>query len=157
MIHNKEEIKQIIPYEEPFLFIDQINKIEDDKISGSYQTRDSDYYFKGHFVNFKIMPGSLVLEALGQISSLLLRRKIGPEHKNYHFLAYGIRSAQFFKPIFPGDKIELNAQVLGMYPLKENKNKIAHIKAWASVKGEIRAECRLLMAIVDKEEFEEKF
>jgi len=157
MIYDKEKIKEIVPYQEPFLFIDEVNKIEGDKISGSYQTRDSDYYFKGHFVNFKIMPGSLVLEALGQISSLLLREKIGAEHKNFHFLAYGIRSAQFFKPIFPGDKMDLNAQVLGMYSLKDTKNKIAHIKAWTSIKGEIRAECRLLMAVVDKKEFEEKF
>ena len=157
MIYNKEQIKEVIPYDNPFLFVDGIEKIEENEISGFYQTSSDDYYFKGHFVDFKIMPGSLVVEALGQLSSFLLRKKIGSSHKNYHFLAYGIRSVQFFKPIFPGDKIDLNARVLGLYPVKETKNKVAHIKARASVKGDVKAECRLLMAIVDKKEFEKKF
>ena len=102
MIFDKEQIKKIIPYQEPFLFVDGIEEMGENSISGFYQTSQDDYYFKGHFVDFKIMPGVLVVEALAQLSTILLRQKfeelrsslasdkasaIGESHKNYHFLA----------------------------------------------------------------------
>jgi len=111
----KEEIKKIIPYAEPFLFVDEAEIISENEIKGAYQTKPDDYYFKGHFVDFKIMPGVLVVEAIAQLSTILLRKKIGENHKNYHFLAYDVRSVQFLKPIFPGEKIILKAEVLGVY------------------------------------------
>ena len=155
MILNKEEIKKIIPYTEPFLFVDEAEIVSENEISGSYQTRADDYYFKGHFVDFKIMPGVLILEALGQLSTILLRQKIGKDHKNYHFLAYDIRSVQFLKPIFPGEKIELKAEVLGIYPVSET-TKIARVKGQALVKNDLKAEGRFSVAIIEKKEFEKK-
>jgi len=149
---NKEEIKKIIPYQEPFLFVDEVAEIGENTISGFYQTSKDDYYFKGHFVDFPIMPGVLVVEALAQLSTILLRKKIGENHKKYHFLAYDVRGAQFYKSIFPGDKIKLNAEVLGIYD-----NKIAHVKAEALVDNDLKCEARFSVAIVDKEEFSEKY
>ena len=156
MILNKEEIKKIIPYTEPFLFVDEAEIVSENEISGSYQTRADDYYFKGHFVDFKIMPGVLILEALGQLATILLRKKIGQKHKNYHFLAYDIRSVQFLKPIFPGEKIELKAEVLGIYPVSET-TKIARVKGQALVKNDLKAEGRFSVAIIEKKEFEKKY
>jgi len=152
----KEEIKKIIPYSEPFLFVDEAEIIGENEIEGSYQTRPDDYYFKGHFVDFKIMPGVLILEALGQLATILLRKKIGQDHKNYHFLAYDIRSVQFHKPIFPGEKIILKAEVLGIYPVSE-KTKIARVKGQALVGDDLKAEGRFSVAIVEKKEFEERY
>ena len=149
---NKEEIKKIIPYQEPFLFVDEVAEIGENTISGFYQTSKDDYYFKGHFVDFPIMPGVLVVEALAQLSTILLRKKIGENHKKYHFLAYDVRGVQFYKSIFPGDKIKLNAEVLGIY-----ENKIAHVKAEALVDNDLKCEARFSVAIVDKEEFREKY
>ena len=154
---TKEQIKEIIPYEEPFLFVDGVEEIGENNISGFYQTSKDDYYFKGHFVDFKIMPGVLVVEALAQISTILLRKKIGDDHKNYHFLAYDVRSVQFLKPIFPGDKIQLKAEVLGIYDLPESTTKKAHIKSQALVEEELKCEARFSVAIVKKEEFEGKY
>ncbi len=154
---NKEEIKKIIPYQEPFLFVDEVKEITESKIVGFYQTSLKDYYFQGHFVDFKIMPGVLVVEALAQISTILLRRKIGQNHKNYHFLAYDVRSCQFFRPIFPGEKIDLKAELLAIYELPQSKTKIARIKAQAFVENELKVEARFSVAIVEKEEFEKKY
>jgi 3-hydroxyacyl-[acyl-carrier-protein] dehydratase len=152
---NKKEIKEIIPYQEPFLFVDEAEIISENEIKGAYQTKPDDYYFKGHFVDFPIMPGVLILEALGQLATILLRKKIGNEHKNYHFLAYDIRSVQFLKPIFPEEKIILKAEVLGIYPVSE-KTKIARVKGQALVGNDLKAEGRFSVAIVDKKEFEQK-
>jgi len=152
---NKEEIKKIIPYQEPFLFVDGVEEITENSISGFYQTSKDDYYFKGHFVDFKIMPGVLVIEALAQLSTILLREKI-KNHKNYHFLAYDVRSCQFLKPIFPGDKIKLIAEVLRTYPVPESKTQIAHIKSQALVGDDLKTEARFSVVIIDKKEFEGK-
>lgn len=157
MILDKNEIKKIIPYEEPFLFVDGVLEMKEDEILGFYQTLPNDYYFEGHFVDFKIMPGVLVVEALAQLSTILLRKKIGEDHKNYHFLAYNVKSVQFLKPIFPGDKIDLFAQVLAIYPLPNSKTKIARVLAKAFVKEELKVQARFSVAIVDKKEFEEKY
>jgi len=153
---SKEEIKKVIPYSEPFLFVDEAEIISENEIKGSFQTKPDDYYFKGHFVDFPIMPGVLVVEALAQLSTILLRKENGENHKNYHFLAYDIKSIQFYKPIFPGDKINLSAEVLGIYPTSE-KTKIARVKGQALVDNDLKSEARFSVAIVDKKEFEEKY
>jgi len=149
---NKEEIKKIIPYQEPFLFVDEVEEISENATSGFYQTSKDDYYFKGHFVDFKIMPGVLVVEALAQLSTILLRKKT-ENHKNYHFLAYDVKSAQFLKPIFPGDKIILKVEVLGIYNIPESTTKIAHVKSQALVGEELKSEARFSVAIVSKTNF----
>lgn len=149
---DKEEIKKIIPYQEPFLFVDGVEEIGENNISGFYQTSKDDYYFKGHFVDFKIMPGVLVVEALAQLSTILLRKKT-ENHKDYHFLAYDVRSCQFFKPIFPGDKIQLRAEILGIYPIPETERKIARVKAQAFVDGDLKAEARFSVVIIKKDDF----
>jgi len=156
MVLDKKQIKEIIPYQEPFLFVDGVEEIGENTIVGFYQTSKEDYYFKGHFVDFKIMPGVLVVESLAQLSTILLRKKIGESHKNYHFLAYDVRSCQFLKPIFPGDKIQLKAEALAIYPMPDSETKIARIKAQALVGNELKAEARFSVAIVDKKELEEK-
>jgi 3-hydroxyacyl-[acyl-carrier-protein] dehydratase len=151
MLLTKEQIKEIIPYQEPFLFVDGVEEIGENTISGFYQTSKDDYYFKGHFVDFPIMPGVLVVEAMAQLSTILLRKKIDQNHKDFHFLAYDVRSVQFYKPIFPGDKIDLRTEILGIYPIKENK--IAHIKGQALVKNDLKSEARFSVAIIEKEKF----
>ena len=155
MILTKEQIKEIIPYQEPFLFVDGVEEITENTISGFYQTSKDNFYFKGHFVDFKIMPGVLIVEALAQLSTILLRKKIGESHKDYHFLAYDVRSCQFFKPIFPGDKITLKAEILGIYPT--NETKIARVKSQALIDDDLKCEARFSVAIVSKEEFNKKY
>jgi 3-hydroxyacyl-[acyl-carrier-protein] dehydratase len=173
---NKEQIKEIIPYDEPFLFVDEVLEMEENRISGTYQTSEDDYYFKGHFVDFKIMPGVLVVEALAQLSTIILRKKTGENHKDYHFLAYDVKSVQFLKPMFPGDKIILKNEILGIYPAGEDPEatKIARVKGQAFVGEDLKiaetsshlpprpasqglaCEARFSVAIVNKKEFSQK-
>ena len=157
MILNKEEIKKIIPYQEPFLFVDGVEEIKENEIFGFYQTSKEDYYFKGHFVDFKIMPGVLIVEAMAQLSTILLRKKIGENHKDYHFLAYDVKSCQFFKPIFPGDRIDMEAEILAIYPIPDSDMKIARIKSQAFVKNDLKVEARFSVVIIKKEDFAKKY
>lgn len=157
MILDKEEIKRIIPYDEPFLFVDGIEKIENDEIVGFFQTKKEDDYFRGHFVDFKIMPGVLVVEALAQISTILLRQKMGNEHKEYHYLAYNVRGANFYSPIFPGDKIILRSKLLQIYDGENLVKKMARVKSEAYVGEILKADARFSIAIVKKDEFETRY
>ena len=154
---TKEEIKKIIPYQEPFLFVDQVLEIKENEISGFYQTSSEDYYFKGHFVDFKIMPGVLVVEAMAQLSTILLRKKIGEDHKDYHFLAYDVKSVQFLKPIFPGNRIDIKAEVLAIYQVPDSETKIARIKSQAFVNDDLKVEARFSVVIIKKEKFAKKY
>jgi NAD(P)H-dependent flavin oxidoreductase YrpB (nitropropane dioxygenase family)/3-hydroxymyristoyl/3-hydroxydecanoyl-(acyl carrier protein) dehydratase len=152
MLYNKDQIKEIIPYKEPFLWVDEIDKIEGDTIIGYKQTDSAESYFAGHFVDFPIMPGVLVVEGLAQTGTLLLRQKLGPDHKNKHLLAYQVRGAQFVSPIFPGDRIKYRVQVAGFYG-----NKIANFVGEASVGGVLKCEVRFSVAVMEKTEMKEKF
>jgi len=149
---NKDQIKEIIPYKEPFLWVDEVESIEGNTIIGYKYTSIKDPYFKGHFVDLPIMPGVLVVEGVAQTGSILLRKKIGKTHKKKHLLAYQVRSAFFYKPIFPGDKIRYEVKLLGFYAYK-----IANFKGEVFVGDEKKCEVRFVVAVIDKDEFKETF
>ncbi|XOA42725.1 MAG: nitronate monooxygenase [Candidatus Nealsonbacteria bacterium] len=152
MMLNKDQIKEIIPYAEPFLWVDEIESIEGNLIIGYKYTSLKDSYFKGHFVDFPIMPGVLVIEGIAQTATILLRKKIGKIHKQKHLLAHQVRSAFFYKPIFPGDKIRYEVELLGFYGYK-----IANFKGEAFVGDEKKCEVRFTIAVIEKKEFKEKY
>ena len=151
---DKNEIKQIIPYDEPFLFVDEVIELSDKKIIGSYSALKDYEYFKGHFVDFKIMPGVLVIEGLAQLSSILLRKNLGDNHKKYFFLAYEVKDAKFIKPIFPGSKIRQQAEILNISETGETK--IASVSAQAKVKEDLMCVAYFSIAIVEKQKFIQK-
>lgn len=152
MMMNKDQIKKIIPYDDPFLWVDEVEDIKGNTIVAYKYTSVKDPYFKGHFTDFPIMPGVLLVEGLAQTGSILLRKEMGEGHKQKHLLAYRVRSAQFDKPIFPGDKIKYEVKLLGFYGYK-----IANFKGEAFVKDEKKCEVRFTVAVVDKHEFKEKY
>jgi len=152
MFLTKQQIKDIIPYQEPFLFVDGVEEIGENNITGFYQTAIDDYYFKGHFVDFPIMPGVLVVEGIAQTGTILLRKKMGEGHKKNLLLAYQVRSAQFYKPVFPGDKIKYQVELLGFYGFK-----IANFKGEAFVGEERRCEVRFSVVVANKDEFKTKY
>jgi len=149
---DKKQIKEIIPYNEPFLWVDEVESITENIIIGYKNTSSKDDYFKGHFVDFPIMPGVLVVEGIAQTGTILLRKKIGAGNENKHLLAYQVRSVFFYKPIFPGDRIKYKVELLGFYG-----DKIANFKGEAFVEEDKKCEVRFVVAVVDKKEFIEKY
>ena len=150
MLYSKEQIKKIIPYDDPFLWVDEVEKIEGNTIIANKKTSLDDYYFKGHFVDFPIMPGVLVVEGIAQTGTILLREKIG-NHKNKHLLAYQVRSAFFYEMILPGDTITYKVKLLGIHA-----DKIANFVGEAYVEENKKCEVRFSVAIIDKDELEKK-
>ncbi len=146
---TKNQIKKIIPYDEPFLWVDEVESISTHNIVSYKKTSKDDPYFKGHFVGYPIMPGVLVLEGIAQTGTILLRKKLGSSHKSKHLLAYQIRSAFFYEPIFPGDRMQYKVKLIGFYG-----NKIANMKGEVFVNNRMKGEARFSVAIIDKDEFQ---
>lgn len=151
MLYSKEQIKKIIPYDEPFLWVDEVEKIENDTIIAYKQTSPEDPYFKGHFVDFPIMPGVLVVEGIAQTGTILLREKMGKNNKDKHLLAYQVRSAFFYEIILPGDYIKYKVRLLGIHG-----DKIANFIGEAYVGDSKKCEVRFSVAILTRNELKEK-
>lgn len=152
MLYSKDQIKKIIPYDDPFLWVDEVENIEGDNITAYKNTSINEPYFHGHFVDFPIMPGVLVVEGIAQTATVLLRQKLGPDHTKKHLLAYQVRHASFVSPILPGDRIKYKVQLVGFY-----QEKIANFVGEAFVDNVLKCEVRFSVLIMEKEEMKKKF
>lgn len=143
-------IKQIIPYDEPFLFIDRVLKLDKKNIVTIKEVRAEEDYLKGHFKDFPIMPGALIVEGLGQAATMLVRYNI-PNHKEKDILAYKIRSAKFFRPTFPGQTLRFEAKLVFMF------KKIAFVNGKVFRKDKLVSKVKMVLAIVDKKQFRGRY
>ncbi len=112
---SKEEILAAMPQQPPFLFIDEA-KIENGAMTAEYKVRDDEVFFRGHFKNNPVFPGTLMLEALGQMGVLYLLKSSDPEiggavdaSKIFFISADGCRCQRICRP---GDVFECRAKVL---------------------------------------------
>jgi len=151
MLYTKEQVKKLIPYGDSFLWVDEVEKLEENYIVAYKQTSENDDYFKSHFVDFSLMPGVLVVEGIAQTGTILLREKLGEQGKQSHLLAYQVRSAFFYEIILPGSKIEYRVRLLGIYG-----DKIANFIGEAYCNNSKKCEVRFSVAIIDKKELEGK-
>ena len=147
---DKEGIKKIIPYDDPFLFIDKVQSISGNKIIALKNLSGKEEFFKGHFVGFPIMPGALTVEGMGQAATLLARSNI-PNHHEKDVLAYRLKEVKFMAPILPGDSIRFEIDMIA----QDERGAILQGKAF--VKENVVAEAFLMIAIVDKAQFRSKF
>ena len=106
MLYNKEQIKEIIPHREPFLLIDEIEEYtEKESVAAiKYVTGDEDF-FKGHFPEYKVMPGVLILEALAQAGAFIVLNM--DEYKNKIAFFAGADEVRWRKQVKPGDILRL--------------------------------------------------
>jgi 3-hydroxyacyl-[acyl-carrier-protein] dehydratase len=106
---NKKNIIPHLPYDKPFLFVDEIIEVKQGYIKGQYTfPKESDFY-KGHFKQRPITPGVLLTECAAQIGLVCYAIfKIGSEER----LEFGMTSAdmEFLQPHFPGDKVIVEAK-----------------------------------------------
>ncbi len=104
-------IKKILPHRDPFLFIDQILEMEPGKrIVGIKKVKPTEFFFQGHFPGHPVMPGVLIIEALAQCGGFLMLSKPENLGKIAYFMT--IEKAKFRKPVFPGEELRLEAEVI---------------------------------------------
>src|SRR3989339_1042628 len=146
---DSNAIKQIIPYDQPFLMVDRILTLDKTKIVAIKNTSANEPFFKGHFAGFPIMPGALIIEGMGQAATLLLRYNL-ENHWEKEVLAYKIKDAKFSAPTFPGDQLKYDVTMLG----KDERGALMSGKA--IVDDKVVAEAQMMLAVVDRREFRSK-
>lgn len=101
------EIKKIIPHRYPFLLVDKIIECDDDSnIVGIKSVTMNEPFFQGHFPDYPVMPGVLIVEAMAQVACILAMRVLKKEGHSSVFFT-GIDGVKFRKPVVPGDVLRL--------------------------------------------------
>lgn len=135
-----KDIMKLIPHRYPFLLIDRITECFPGKsVKGYKNVTMNEPYFMGHFPDNPIMPGVLQVEALAQLSSGILMTL--PEYKGKLALFAGIDGVRFKRIVTPGDKLEMQAEIVRL------KGPIAKVKCSASVDGKIVTEAELMFSV----------
>lgn len=137
---DSKEIKETIPHRYPFLLVDQVTAVEEGKrVTGLKNVTINEPFFQGHFPEYPVMPGVLILEALAQTGAIAVlsleanKGKIG-------FLA-GVDKCRFKRQVKPGDQLHLEVEIIRV------KGPIGKGKGTATVNGEIACEAEITFAI----------
>ena len=107
---SKEQIKEVIPHREPFLLVDEILELEAGKKAiGLKKLTGEEDFFKGHFPDYPVMPGVLIVEALAQVGAVAVLSLEANKGKIAFFA--GIDKFRFKKQIRPGDELRLEIEL----------------------------------------------
>ncbi|MET3697082.1 3-hydroxyacyl-[acyl-carrier-protein] dehydratase [Bacillus oleivorans] len=140
---NIEEIKEIIPHRYPFLLVDRILEVEEGKRAvGIKNVSANEEFFNGHFPEYAVMPGVLIVEALAQVGAVAMLKS----EENRGRLAFfaGIDSCRFKRQVVPGDQLRLEVEMVRF------RGAIGKGKGVATVDGEVACEVEIMFALGDK-------
>ncbi|UNC90758.1 3-hydroxyacyl-ACP dehydratase FabZ [Candidatus Contubernalis alkaliaceticus] len=107
---NSVEIQKIIPHRPPFLLVDQILKLEPGvKAVGLKNVSINEPFFVGHFPDYPVMPGVLIVEAMAQVGTVALLSM--EDKKGKLALFAGINGVRFKRQVFPGDQLRIEVEL----------------------------------------------
>ena len=138
-----QAIREILPHRYPMLLVDRIEELEADRIVGIKNVTINEPFFNGHFPDYPVMPGVLIVEAMAQVAGVLVLSQI-PDRKNKLVLMAGVDGAKFRKPVRPGDQLRIEMK------LSKRKTSMAKMSGTASVDGVIVAEAEMLCVLADR-------
>ncbi|MGR3293244.1 MAG: 3-hydroxyacyl-ACP dehydratase FabZ [Candidatus Scalindua sp.] len=109
---NFEEVKKLVPQKYPFLFIDKVIELQkESRIVCLKNISGNEPFFVGHFPDFAIMPGVLIVEALAQASIILFKKSFDTEQNKDKIFLLASANVRFSKPVFPGDQLILEIDI----------------------------------------------
>ena len=144
-ILDVNEIRQYLPHRYPFLLVDRITELEPERIVGLKNVTVNEPFFNGHFPEFPVMPGVLIVEAMAQTAGVLVLKSI-PDREKKLVLLVSIESAKFRKPVVPGDQLRIEMIVI------RRKGSVAKMAGRATVDGVLVAEAEVMCKLQDKPE-----
>ena len=139
-MYTIEQIKEVIPHRYPFLLVDRILEVEEGKRAvGIKNVTANEEFFNGHFPDYNVMPGVLIVEALAQVGAFAVL-KIEQNQGKLAFFA-GIENCRFKRQVVPGDQLRLEVE------LTKLRGPIGKGRATATVDGEVACTAELTFAI----------
>ena len=131
------EMKKIIPHRYPFLLVDKIIECDfESRIVGIKNVTVDEPFFQGHFPEFPVMPGVLIIEALAQTACILGLKILKLEGQGSVFFT-GIDAAKFRKPVVPGDQLRME-----LTKIKQRKS-LFRFEGKAFVENVLATECTI--------------
>jgi 3-hydroxyacyl-[acyl-carrier-protein] dehydratase len=102
------QIIELLPYQNPFLFVDALTAISPEGVTGNYTFKNDEHFYKGHFKNNPITPGVILTECMAQIGVVclgiyLLKNQLSGD--NHPQIALTSSQVDFFLPVYPGEKV----------------------------------------------------
>lgn len=135
-------IFESLPHRYPFLLVDRITEISEERVVGYKNVTINEPFFQGHFPSEPIMPGVLILEAMGQVGGVLISQR--PELKGYVFYLTSVEKARFRRPVVPGDQLVTEATI------EKFRGRVGKVRTLARVGKDIAAEAVLGFVIASR-------
>ena len=140
---TQEQIKEIIPHRDPFLFLDEVTELVPGvRATALKHVRGDEYFFKGHFPGNPIMPGVLQIEALAQAGAVAALSL--PENKGKLVLFAGINDVRFKRMVLPGETLTLEVDMTRM------RGQTGKGEGRASVGGELACKATLAFMLAER-------
>ena len=139
---NREEIKKLLPHREPMLLVDWTEKQEDGSIRATYNVTGEEWFLKGHFPDFPVVPGVVICEIMAQSCTLLLGEDLVGHTPFYG----GLDKVRFKRMVRPGDTIETSAR------MKATRGPLFIIEAEARVEEQLACKGELTFYLMDSKD-----
>ena len=137
---TQEQIMEIIPHRDPFLLIDTIEEMEVGKrVVATKHMKPEEFWFKGHFPDYPVVPGVLMLEMCAQAGAVAMLAI--PENKGKIGFFGGVKEAKFRRQVVPGDTLRIEVEIIKI------KGPVGVGKAVATVNGEKAVSAEISFAI----------
>jgi 3-hydroxyacyl-[acyl-carrier-protein] dehydratase len=137
------EIRGLIPHRYPFLLVDRIEELEPGvRAVGTKNVTQNEPFFEGHFPDYPVMPGVLIIEAMAQVGAVGVMT--GGEHKDKLALFAGIDGVRFRRQVVPGDVLRMAVEI------ERLKGRVGRGKGRASVDDERVCEAQLMFAFAER-------
>lgn len=139
------EIRDLIPHRYPFLLVDRIEEVEPGvRAVGIKSVTQNEPFFQGHFPDYPVMPGVLIVEAMAQVGAVGVMSL--EEYRGKLALFAGIDGVRFRRQVVPGDVLTMEVEI------ERLKGKIGRGKGRATVGGERVCEAELMFAFAERVE-----
>ena len=138
------KIMRLLPHRYPFLMVDRIISIEDDRRALAVKNVTiNEPFFQGHWPSQPVMPGVMIIEAMAQLSGILLSRRL--EHAGKIAVLLSMDKVKIRRMVRPGDQLMLEAEAVRV------RTRTGHCRCRARVAGQLVAEAEIRFMLVDAE------
>lgn len=142
-ILDVNQIRQILPHRYPFLLVDRIIEMDETHVVGIKNVTANEPFFQGHFPDFPVMPGVLIVEAMAQTAGVQVLSSIPDRDQKLVFLV-SVDAARFRRPVVPGDQLRIEMKVI------KRKGTVAKMAGHVTVDGVLVAEAEVMCKLEDK-------